>query len=109
MSKYRLGFIGTGNMGGALVRAACRTENGGRDVLIFNRTAARAEALADSCGCSVASDAAQAAREAEFVVLGVKPAQILPLIDALAPALAAHSCVLVSMAAGVSLAQIGAH
>lgn len=109
MSKYRLGFIGTGNMGGALVRAACRTENGGRDVLIFNRTAARAEALADSCGCSVASDAAQAAREAEFVVLGVKPAQILPLIDALAPALAADSCVLVSMAAGVSLAQIGAH
>ncbi len=106
MSKYRLGFIGTGNMGGALVRAACKTENGGKDVVIFNRTAARAEALSASCGCCVAPDAQAVAREADFVILGVKPAQIPALVEEIAPALAAHACVLVSMAAGVSLSRL---
>lgn len=108
MSRYKLGFIGTGNMGGALVRAACKAENGARDVLIFNRTAARAEALVRACGCTAASDAATVARESEFVVLGVKPAQIPALLEEIAPALRTHDCVLVSMAAGVSLAALGA-
>lgn len=108
MNQYRLGFIGTGNMGGALVRAACKTENMGKDVIVFNRTAARAEALAAECGCHVAPDAQTVAREAEFVVLGVKPAQVPALIGEIAPALAAHACVLVSMAAGVSLSRLAA-
>ena len=38
-------FLGTGNMGGALVRAACRSI-GPEQVVIANRTAAKAEALA---------------------------------------------------------------
>ena len=39
------GFIGTGNMGGALARAARKRLSGG-EVLLANRSAAKAEALA---------------------------------------------------------------
>ena len=39
------GFIGTGNMGGALAAAAPKTMEGG-DIYLCNRTAAKAEATA---------------------------------------------------------------
>ena len=42
MAKF--GFIGTGNMGGALAKAA-RKRLSGEEVLLANRTAAKAEAL----------------------------------------------------------------
>ena len=41
----KIGFIGTGNMGGALARAAAK---GGHTLLLANRTPAKAEALARS-------------------------------------------------------------
>ena len=66
-----LGFIGTGNMGGALARAAC-VKVPGQQVLLANRTASRAESLAAELQCrAVASDIA--AREATYLFLGVKP------------------------------------
>ena len=39
------GFIGTGNMGGALARAARKRLSGG-EILLANRSATKAEALA---------------------------------------------------------------
>ena len=42
---YEFGFIGTGNMGGALAQALCQTVSPDR-VLLANRTAAKAEVLA---------------------------------------------------------------
>ena len=41
-----LGFIGTGNMGGALARAACKTVPGD-EVFLANRTVEKAQALAE--------------------------------------------------------------
>jgi len=108
MAKYTLGFIGTGNMGGALVRAACRRD--AANVLIYNRTASKAEALAAQCGCAVAPDAATVAREAEFIVIGVKPYGVADLLDELTPVLAERTdAVVVSMAAGVTLEKMAAH
>lgn len=45
--KY--GFIGCGNMGGAVARAVCKGAGSG-DVLLANRTPAKAQALADELG-----------------------------------------------------------
>ena len=44
----RVGFIGTGNMGGALVRAACKAYAPG-SIRIANRTEAKSVALAKEC------------------------------------------------------------
>lgn len=93
-------FLGTGNMGGALVRSACRSV-GGDQVLIANRTAAKAEALAAETGCTPCGSNAQAAAGARYVFLCVKPHLLHGLIQEIAPALTAES-VLVSIAAGVT-------
>ena len=55
-------FIGTGNMGAPLIQAACRAV-GAEQVVIANRTRAKAEALAAELGCAVAQDNRAAAAQ----------------------------------------------
>ena len=99
-------FIGTGNMGGALIQAACQAI-GADQVIIANRSAARAQALADICGCTVAADNAGAAREAEYVFLCVKPQVMEGVVKELAPVLRDKpDTVLVSIAAGLQIATL---
>ena len=52
----KIGFIGTGNMGGALARAAAKS--GKVDILLANRTAEKAQALANAIGAAVCDNAA---------------------------------------------------
>ncbi len=65
-------FIGTGNMGAPLIQAACRAV-GAEQVVVANRTRAKAEALAAELGCAVAEDNRAAAAQAGYVFLCVKP------------------------------------
>ena len=71
MSAYTFSFIGTGNMGYALARAASKSLPPEK-IILSNRTPAKAEALARELGCAVGS-AAQAAEQADYLFLGVKP------------------------------------
>ena len=75
MSEKTFGFIGCGNMGGALATAACKSGVG--RVLLANRTQAKAEALAtrlEGMGAAVAvAENAGVAEEADYIFLGVKP------------------------------------
>ncbi len=98
------GFIGTGNMGGALARAAAKS---GTEVLLANRTAAKAEALAAELGAQAVTNE-EAARRADYLFLGVKPQMMEGMLSSIAPALAARTdrFVLVSMAAGLSTGDI---
>ena len=108
MSQYIFGFIGTGNMGGALARAACRRLAPDR-VLLSNRTAAKAEELARELGCH-AGASAEAAAQAQYIFLGVKPQMMAGLLEEIAPVLARRTdrFVLVSMAAGLTMERIAA-
>ena len=100
------GFIGTGNMGGALARAA-RKRLAGAEILLANRTPAKAEALAADLQCRTA-DNRTAAREAQYLFLGVKPQMMAGMLTEIAPVLAARQdrFILVSMAAGLTMARI---
>ena len=92
------GFIGTGNMGGALARALVRTVSPS-DVYLNNRTPAKAEALAAELGAR-ADTAAHIAAACDYIFLGVKPNLIAGVLALLAPTLAQRTDkpVLVSMA-----------
>ena len=100
------GFIGTGNMGGALARAA-RKHLPGEEILLANRTAAKAAALARELDCREA-DNETVAREAEYLFLGVKPQMMAGMLAEIAPVLAARKdrFLLVTMAAGLTIARI---
>ena len=65
------GFIGVGNMGGAVAAAVCKSV-GADKVLLCNRTAAKAETLAQAMGCRVA-DNQTAAATCRYLFLGIKP------------------------------------
>lgn len=95
----KIAFIGTGNMGGAIVRAVCATVEPEK-VYITNRTLAKAEALAESCCCRVCPDNLSAAEGADYIFLGVKPHQTVELIREIEPVLRGSEAI-VSMAAGV--------
>lgn len=103
----KVGFIGTGNMGGALARAAAK---GGHTLLLANRTPAKAAALAKELGGTVCPNA-EAAEKAELLFLGVKPQGLPGLAGELAPVLQArkgNAPVVVSMATAVTLRELDA-
>ena len=100
----KFGFIGTGNMGGALAIAAAKT---GATLLLCNRTPAKAEALAAQLGCQVAN-AQDIAMTCDYIFLGVKPQMMGGLLMDLAPIFKERTTpfVLISMAAGLTMATI---
>ncbi len=102
----RYGFIGCGNMGGAVARAVCKGAGAG-EVLLANRTVAKAEALAAELGCQV-GDNDRVARECSYIFLGVKPQMMEDMLDGIADILSERQTpfVLVTMAAGLSMARI---
>ena len=102
----KFAFIGVGNMGGALARAALRGMPGDC-VGLAGRTEEKTRALAEELGCHAGS-AAGIAKWGTFLFLGVKP-QVMPeLLADIAPLLAERQdrFVLVTMAAGLTIARI---
>lgn len=104
------GFIGAGNMGGAVARAVC-SGLGAEKVLIFDPDANKSGKLSAETGCRVAESAGALALSADYIVLCVKPDLAAGVLRDLAPELCALSesgahRVIVSIAAGISIADI---
>ena len=97
----KIGFIGTGNMGSALAVAAAKA---GEELLLCNRTMAKAEALAAQLNCKTAT-AQEICETCDYIFLGVKPQMMGDLLGSLAPTLKnrATPFTLVSMAAGLTM------
>ena len=84
MPNYVFSFIGTGSMGSALARAACRSVPPEK-VLLANRTYSKAQALANALGCVPAASNILAAELADYVFLGVKPDQMATVAREISP------------------------
>ena len=105
MDNVTFGFIGCGNMGGAMAKAVRRSLPEAR-LLLCNRTRAKAQALAEAVGGDVClRENREAAAESDYLFLGVKPQMMAGMLEDLKPALTARKepCVLVSMAAGLTV------
>lgn len=101
----RIGFIGAGNMGGALCLAASKTDC---VLYVSDRDAAKAAALCSLTGATQ-TDSETVCATCDLIFLGVKPQMLAAVADELAPALGARTTpyCLVSMAAGVTLETLG--
>lgn len=100
----KIGFIGTGNMGSAIAKAVAGQ---GRELLLANRSPAKAQALAEELGARVVKNP-EAAGESELLFLGVKPQMMADMLAGIAPVLRTREgrVVLVTMAAGLSCESI---
>ena len=94
-----IGFLGCGNMGGAIARAVCKATDP-QNVWLANRTAAKAEALAAELGCNTTINDEVAGR-CDLIFLAVKPQMMEGVPSELAPALGEGQAV-VSIAAGLT-------
>ena len=101
-----IGFLGCGNMGGAIARAVCKAVDP-KKVFLANRTAAKALALAKELGCKTATNA-EVAGDCDLIFLAVKPQMMEALLQPLKFTFDERPSrfVLCSMAAGLSIARI---
>jgi len=101
----RIGFIGTGNMGSALAKAADKGAPEGAVLYLANRTPAKAAALCSQLQHAQLSTNEEIARTCDLIFLGVKPQMMAGLMAEIAPFLAQREerFVLCSMAAGVTM------
>lgn len=102
-----VGFIGTGNMGGALASAAVKAVPPS-SVYLYDRFTQKADDLAFRLGCNSVS--LQEVSQCSYIFLGVKPQMMEDMLNELSPLLRSRNdgFVLVSMAAGVTMASIQA-
>lgn len=108
IESLKVGFIGAGNMGGALAKAAAKTKCRA-GIMLADKDAAKAAALAESIGAGV-STGAEIAAECDFIFLGVKPQMMADLLSEIKPQLENRTgYTLVSMMAGVTTEKICDH
>jgi len=105
----KLGFIGSGNMGGAMARAACKKLDS-KNVYVSGKSLVHSQALAQDLGCNLSTNE-EIAQKVDYIFLGVKPQMMAEMLKGIAPILAERKAnnerfVLVSMAAGMTIDKL---
>lgn len=90
----KLAFIGMGNMAYAILKGGCdRGFFNPADLIAYDINTARLEEVAAETGLTPAASAAEAARQADMVMLAVKPNVIESVVaDMAMPSAARPSC-----------------
>ena len=108
MVAQRIAVIGAGNMGTALLRGILGSGWGARENLIASHPKReKAAALESELKITVTESNVRAAREAQIVLLAVKPQILESVLEEIRPALRADT-LLVSIAAGFPTSRIEA-
>ena len=104
----RIAVIGAGNIGEAFISGLVANGVEPGSITATNRSESRSAELAERYGVRTTSDNREAVRDADVALLCVKPAQILDVIAEVGEELtdSGSATVLVSMAAGVTLAAM---
>ena len=106
MPGLKVAILGTGKMGGILLQAFLKNNLLSEDQLFATvHHPERAQVLSAQFGVEVTTDNLAAARQADVILLGVKPLQIPSLIETIRPALTPEKTLL-SFAASVKTSAI---
>ncbi len=102
--KKRIGCIGAGNMGGAILsRLAAGADPS--HISVYDIDAGKADALAHGTGISVAKSPEDLARTSGIVIVAVKPDAVAAALGAIKGAVSSDALV-VSIAAGIGIAAM---
>lgn len=103
----KIGFIGLGNMGGAVAQAVAKVDD--TELLLTNHNQTKAENLqAEIGGHIMANDVI--ADQADVIFLGVKPHLIHPVLQDLDDTIKANpDTIWISMAAGIKVESLAEH
>ena len=102
----KIGVIGTGNMGGAMLTAFAVA--GEYELLAYNRGRDKLMKMCEATGAKPMESAVETARESDFLLLAVKPQNMPDLLDQIAPVLRPEQLI-VTVAAGLPLSLYETH
>ena len=97
--KY--GFIGCGNMGGAIAKALSKAT---KEIMVSDRSG-KAKAFAEELGI-VYSDAETVAARCDRIFIAVKPHMVQEVLSPLQKVLGKRKPLLITMAAGMEIAKL---
>ena len=100
----KIGFIGMGNMGLAIMKGLLKTY-APQDILFSSAHEEKMEKITAETGVPHAASNAECARQAKYLVLAVKP-QVLPKVFAEIKDIVTKEQVVISIAAGYTTADL---
>lgn len=98
----KIGVIGTGNMGGALMDAFCKDPS--NSLVAYNRGKDKLLAVCQRTGATPAESIEKAAEGCDLVLLAVKPVMMPEVLEQIAPVITKNQ-IIVSIAVGLTVAS----
>jgi pyrroline-5-carboxylate reductase len=99
----KVAFIGAGNMATALIKGLISNGVPGSNIWAADAMAEQVSKLKAETGINAAADNSEAIKQADVVVLAVKPQVMANVLKPLQETLLNQNCVLISIAAGITL------
>lgn len=103
----KLGFIGGGNMGGAIMRGVSHNLKSPLHIFAFDKDSEKLSEIA-KLGITTCKDEREIVQNCEFVLLAVKPQSLAEVLDTVAD-LVTEKTVFISICAGIPAEFIQAH
>lgn len=100
----KLACIGTGAMGGAIIRAVCNKFDP-NNITVSNRTLEKGKSFANDTGCRFADNNKDCIKDAKYIFIAVKPAFLSDLFAEIKNDIPSDA-VVISMAAGVKIEKL---
>ena len=108
MQHRTLAFIGAGNMSRSIIAGLVQAGYPAERIIAANPSRPKLDALASEYGIRITQHNAEAAREADVIVLAVKPQLMAGMLSALVGELGSlEGKLLISIAAGIKVARLG--
>lgn len=105
--KRTLAFIGAGNMSRSIIAGLIQAGYPAGRIIAANPSRPKLDELADQFGIRITQNNAEAAREADVIVLAVKPQLMAAMLEALVAELGSlEGKLLVSIAAGIKVERL---
>jgi pyrroline-5-carboxylate reductase len=101
-----IAFVGCGNLLSSIVSGLIETGYPKEKLWATNRSAQRVNFFKEHAGINATDDNIEAVRQADVVVLGVKPQQMQAVVKQVAPIIKENKPLVISVAVGVSVALI---
>ena len=100
----KIACIGTGAMGGAIIRAVCNKFDP-NNITVSNRTLEKGKSFANDTGCRFANNNKDCIKDAKYIFIAVKPAFLSDLFAEIKNDIPSDA-VVISMAAGVKIEKL---
>jgi pyrroline-5-carboxylate reductase len=103
----KLGFIGAGNMGGAIIKGFIKSGKiSAKDINVVRKNESALKEMADELGIIPCSNYSELVENSDVIFMAVKPVMFESVLNELSPILKNSNKLLVSMAAGLTTDSI---